>query len=126
MASRREEQREEVRFQVLRLLNENPEMSTRQIAVKVGISNGAAYYCLSALISKGLVKLGNFAFSRNKRQYAYILTPRGIRQKAILASKFFERKLHEFEVLKQEIAELEDEIGLESKTDSFVNKRSFD
>lgn len=120
MASRREEQQEEVRFRILKLLNDNPEMSTRKIAKEVCISNGAAYYCLTALISKGLVKLRNFASSSNKRKYAYVLTPRGIRQKAILAASFFERKLQEFEDLKQEIAELEDEIGSSDEVTSFL------
>lgn len=116
MASRREEQKEEVRFRVIRLLNENPEMSTRQIAKKVGISNGSAYYCLNALMAKGMVKLGNFKASKQKGRYAYILTPRGIREKTILTAKFLERKLQEFEDLKREINILEDEVGRKNET----------
>ena len=113
MASRRENRREEVRFRVLRLLNDNPEMSTRQIANTVGISNGSAYYCLTALMQKGMIKLGNFASSKSKRRYAYILTPRGIREKTILTVKFLNLKLQEYEDLKQEIELLEDEVGQE-------------
>ena len=56
MASRREEQQEDIRFRVLRLLTDNPQMSTRDIANAVGISNGAAFYCLSALVEKGLLE----------------------------------------------------------------------
>ena len=126
MASRREEQREEVRFRVLRLLNENPQLSTRQIAYKVGVSNGAAYYCLTALMEKGFVKLGNFASSLRKRRYAYILTPRGIREKTILTAKFLDRKIKEFEVLKKEIAELEDEVGIEGPLPEDIIRRKLD
>ena len=118
MASRRDEQQEEVRFRVLRLLNENPELSTRQIAGVVGISNGSAYYCIIALMEKGMVKLGNFASSSRKGRYAYILTPRGIREKTLLTAKFIERKIQEFEDLKREIELLEDEVGLTTKTAS--------
>ena len=112
MASRRQEQKEEVRFRVIRLLNNNPEMSTRQIAKQVGISNGSAYYCINALMAKGMVKLGNFTASKHKGRYAYILTPRGIREKTVLTGQFLERKLREFEDLKHEIDLLEEEVGL--------------
>ena len=98
---------------VLRLLNENPEMSTRQIASRIGISNGSAYYCLTELLKKGLLKLGNFKASQHKGRYAYILTPRGIREKVLLTAKFLERKHKEFEELKREIDMLEDEVGLD-------------
>ena len=111
MASRRQNQQEEVRFKVMRLLAENPEMSTRQIADEVGISNGAAYYCLSALIDKGLVKLGNFSANPRKGQYAYLLTPTGIKEKAILTSRFLERKRREYAELRAEIVALEGEVG---------------
>ena len=110
MSSKRESHQEEIRFRVLKLINENPKISTREIARLVGISNGAAYYCLSALIKKGLVKFGNFATSKNKRKYAYLLTPRGVKEKTLLTVSFFERKLKEFEDLKKEIHELENEI----------------
>ena len=111
MASRRKEQQEDVRFRVLRLLNENPELSTRQIAEEVGISNGSAYYCLNALLQKGMVKLGNFAASEHKGRYAYILTPRGIREKAVLTARFLERKVQEYDDLKREISVLEKEVA---------------
>ena len=112
MASRRKENLEDVRFRVIRLINENPEISTRQIAKKVGISNGAAFYMISALIDKGLVKLENFLSNPRKRRYAYILTPRGIREKSLLTYCFLERKKQEFEELRTEIETLEEEVGL--------------
>mgnify|MGYP002642282598 FL=1 len=112
MASRREEQQAEVRLKVMRLISQNPEVSTRQVAEDVGISNGSAYYVLTALVEKGLVKLGNFKNNPRKGQYAYLLTPRGIREKSLLTHSFIERKREEFEALKAEITALEEEAGL--------------
>ena len=91
----------------MRLLSENPEISTREIADEVGVSNGKAYYCVTALIEKGLVKVQNFSKSEKKAAYLYQLTPRGIREKALLTATFLERKRQEFEDLKAEIARLE-------------------
>ena len=111
MASNRAERQEETQFRVMRLLEENPEISTRQIADAVGVSNGKAYYCVSALIEKGLVKMKNFSNSDKKTSYLYQLTPLGIREKTLLTTKFLERKLEEFEDLKAEIARLEGDLG---------------
>ena len=111
MASRRNVQREETRLRVMRLLAEDPERSTRLIAEAVGISHGAAYYVLAALIEKGFVKLGNFSRNPKKGQYAYLLTPRGLREKTILTQGFIERKRAEYEDLRTEIEALERELG---------------
>ena len=92
MASQREQQQLETRFLVIRLLDENPSISTREIAQKVGISNGAAYYCVTALVEKGFVKLKNFTHSKTKANYIYELTPRGIRAKASLTVSFLSAK----------------------------------
>ena len=112
MASQREQQQQETRFKVMRLLDENPSISTREIARRVGISNGAAYYCVTALVEKGFVKLKNFTQSKTKANYIYELTPRGIRAKAVLAVSFLERKRQEYDDLKLEIEWLENELGV--------------
>ena len=116
MASKREQHREDVRFRVMELLQEDPSITTREIADKVGISNGAAYYCVTALIEKGFVKLKNFARSNTKSNYLYELTPRGIRAKALLTTQFLERKRQEYSNLKAEIERLEYELGLNDPT----------
>ena len=113
MASQRGQQQEETHFRVMRLLDEDPSISTREIAKKVGISNGAAYYCVTALVEKGFVKLKNFTQSKNKANYIYELTPRGIRAKAALTVSFLERKRNEYEDLKLEIERLESELGVD-------------
>ena len=115
MASQREQQQQETHFRVMRLLDEDPSISTREIAHKVGISTGAAYYCVTALVDKGLVKLKNFTQSKTKAHYIYELTPRGIRAKAALTVSFLERKRHEYEDLRLEIERLESELGVQEK-----------
>ena len=112
MASNREQRRQEMHFKVMRLLAEYPYISTRQIANRVGISNGAAYYCVTALVEKGFVKLKNFTKSKTKSNYIYELTPRGIHAKAALTVQFVERKREEYNELKAEIERLENEIVL--------------
>ena len=97
----------------MRLLDEDPSISTREIAKQVGISNGTAYYCVTALIEKGFVKLKNFTQSKTKSNYIYELTPRGIRAKAALTVSFLDRKRHEYEDLRKEIERLESELGVE-------------
>ena len=115
MASNRDQRQQETHFRVMRLLKDNPLISTREIARKVGISNGAAYYCVTALVDKGFVKLRNFTHSKNKANYIYELTPRGIRAKAALTVQFLERKRAEYGQLKAEIERLESELGLDDK-----------
>ena len=90
-------------------------MSTRQLAKAMGISNGSAYYCLNALVEKGLVKLGNFKRSEHKGRYAYVLTPSGIAERAGLTQRFLARKRAEYIVLQKEISELERELSLGPK-----------
>jgi EPS-associated MarR family transcriptional regulator len=107
VASRRKEHQEDAKFRVFQIINENPQMTTREIAQKVGISNGSAYYLLTSLIDMGFVKLSNFKDSSQKIKYSYLLTPKGIREKSLVTSKFLVRKKQEYELLKKEIIKLE-------------------
>jgi EPS-associated MarR family transcriptional regulator len=111
VASRRKELQEDAKFRMLQIINENPQMTTREIAQKVRISNGSAYYLLTSLIDMGFIKLSNFKESSQKVKYSYLLTPKGIREKSFVASKFLVRKKQEYELLKKEIIELERDIG---------------
>ena len=111
MASRRKEHQEDAKFRVFQIINENPQMTTRQIAQKVGISNGSAYYLLTSLIDMGYVKLSNFKDSRQKIRYSYLLTPKGIREKSLVTNRFLVRKKQEFEALREEINSLEIAVG---------------
>lgn len=118
MASNREKRQQEVNFWVMQLLQEDPSISTREIAHRVGISNGTAYYCLTALIDRGFVKLKNFTQSRTKSNYLYEFTPRGIRIKAGLTLQFLERKKKEYNDLKAEILNHERKLGLDQQETS--------
>ena len=110
MTSKRTKLQEDTHFRVLRLLQENPEMSQRELAAAVGVSVGGIHYVLNALIEKGLVKLGNFTAAEDKRRYAYILTPKGIARKAALTRAFLVRKIEEYEALIEEIEVLSSEL----------------
>ena len=101
---------EEARFQILRLLCEDPSLSQRDLGERVGVSLGAVNYCLKALIERGLVKAGNFAASQNKPGYSYLLTPSGIAEKARLTSRFLARKKAEYDALRIEIETLSREV----------------
>jgi EPS-associated MarR family transcriptional regulator len=94
---------EEARFQILRLLHENPELTQRELGARVGVSLGAVNYCLKALTERGLVKASNFSKSPNKLGYAYVLTPAGIAEKTMLTGRFLARKKAEYEALRAEI-----------------------
>ena len=78
-------------------------MSSRQVADAVGISNGSAYYILTALVEKGLVKLENFKKNPNKVNYFYVLTPAGITEKTKLTLNFMRKKMREYDELKKEL-----------------------
>nr|WP_274384758.1 MarR family EPS-associated transcriptional regulator [Oricola indica] len=108
------EQREDVRFRVLRMLEDNPDCSQRDIARQLGVSLGAVNFCLNALIEKGHVKVNNFRAADNKLRYAYLLTPKGISEKAALTSRFLRRKLREYESLKREIEMLQGEQSVQN------------
>jgi len=99
--------KEDTRFRVMRILEEEPELSQREIAQRLGISLGGVNYCLNALIEKGQVKVRNFRASNNKIRYAYILTPKGIADKTAMTGRFLQRKLAEYEALKAEIQALQ-------------------
>lgn len=116
MSSRRPKLQEDTHFRVLRILQENPEMSQRELAEAVGVSVGGIHYVLNALIDKGLVKLGNFTAAKDKRRYAYVLTPTGIARKAALTRGFLARKREEYEALREEIEALSSELGNDQAT----------
>ena len=107
MTSKRIKLQEDTHFRVIRLLQENPEMSQRELAEAVGVSVGGIHYVLNALIDKGLVKLGNFTAAEDKRRYAYVLTAKGISRRTKLTKEFLARKMAEYEALREEIATLQ-------------------
>ncbi len=102
---------QEIQLQLLRYLDEHPQVSQRELSEHLGVSLGKTNYCLRALVDKGLVKARNFKNNRHKRAYLYILTPAGMEAKAKITARFLQRKMEEYEALKREIASLQAEVA---------------
>ena len=97
-------------YTVLKILNDNPKITQRQLAKEMGLSLGKTNYVIHALIDKGWVKFSNFKGSDNKSGYMYLLTPKGIADKSVLAQNFLRRKSEEYNRLKEEIEILKNEL----------------
>ena len=101
---------DEYRCKILRIIEQDPDISQRELARALGISLGRANFCLQALIEKGWIKANNFKNSNNKKAYMYILTRRGIAEKARVTTRFLERKMAEYEAIQREIESLKHEV----------------
>jgi EPS-associated MarR family transcriptional regulator len=102
---------EEISYKLFKLIEEDTDISQRELAKKMGISLGKANYCLKALMDKGWLKARNFKNSNNKIAYAYVLTPKGLREKTKITAQFLKRKVSEYETLKTEIEQLRQEVS---------------
>lgn len=111
MVSNRKEQQEDAKLRLFQIISKNPQLTSREIAQKLRISNGSAYYLLISLIDMGFLKLSSFKDNKQKSKYAYLLTPKGFREKSLLTSSFLKRKKKEYLDLKDEIDNLEKQIG---------------
>ena len=96
----------ETHLKILKHIESNPHISQRQLAQELGVSVGKINYCVQALITKGLVKMGNFKRNSNKMSYLYLLTPAGIEEKTSLTTSFLKCKIAEHEKITQEITGL--------------------
>jgi EPS-associated MarR family transcriptional regulator len=110
MTSRQANFQEDTHFRIMHILQENPDLTQRELADRLGMSVGGLNYCLNALIDKGLVKMQNFSNSKNKFKYVYLLTPMGIAEKVALTTRLFNRKMEKYEALKLEIEALKSEV----------------
>lgn len=97
---------DEIQYRLLKALEEDPSVTQRELAARLGISLGKANYCLRALIARGWVKMDNFRRNPNKMGYVYLLTPRGIEVKAQITLRFLRHKMLEFDLLKADIERL--------------------
>ena len=93
-------------YSLLKTLEENPGLSQRDLAKRLGVSLGKVNFCLNALVAKGSIKINNFRNSDNKLAYAYLLTPAGVEQKARMTVQFLKSKVQEYERLRAEIEDL--------------------
>lgn len=100
-------------YRILRILNESPHISQRTLAERMGISLGKVNFCLAELATKGWIKVNQFKNSRNKVGYSYLLTPKGIEEKAKLTLYYLKLKAQEYESIKREIEDLHQELEKE-------------
>jgi EPS-associated MarR family transcriptional regulator len=107
---------QDIHFKLLHILEENPKITQRDLAKKLGISLGGANFCLKALIEIGHIKINNFKNNPNKSSYLYLLTAQGLSKKMILATGFLKRKMDEYEALKMEIDQLHLTLHTQSKS----------
>lgn len=124
MTQRSDHLREDARLRALRLIEVNPSITQRELAEALGISLGSTHYMLSALTERGFLKLRRFSAARDRRGYAYILTPSGLAEKAAIAARFLARKLNEYEALRAEIEELSAELSGELRHDALPERKS--
>ena len=111
----------DIRLDLLRRLELNPEYTQRELSQEMGVSLGKINYCMKKLTEKGLVKITNFAHNPTKICYLYLLTPRGVEEKSRLTFLFLKRKITEYEILKTEINELK----LEIESEGFINENRY-
>ena len=102
--------KQELEYKVLKCLEKNPNITQRQLANELGVSLGKTHYLISSLIKVGWVKLDNFKRSDNKMAYMYLLTPKGVNEKAKITKTFLVRKENEYQRLKRDIEQLRSEV----------------
>ena len=97
---------------LMRVINENPQMTQRDLSSRMGLSLGKINFLIKSLIEKGFIKADNFKNSNNKISYLYLLTPAGIEEKTRITYRFLKRKMEEYEKLENEIRHLKKEVDL--------------
>lgn len=101
---------EEAHLRILKIVSGEPNISQRQLAVRLSISLGKTNFLIRSLFEKGLVKAGNFQRAKNKLRYVYVLTPKGIKERVRLTRAYLARKEAEYEALQMEIEVLKKEM----------------
>ena len=102
--------KQELQYRALKIVEQYPQITQRQLSKELGVSLGKAHYVVKALVEVGWIKLENFQRSDNKLGYAYLLTPAGVVEKAKITRQFLRRKQQEYQQLKREIEQLKTEI----------------
>ena len=112
---------QDAHFRVLKLLEDNPQLSQRDLADRLGISLGKSNYLLRALIEKGHLKVEALRRGGDRlNKIAYLLTPEGFQSRRKMTRNYLERKRVEYEALKAEIEALTQETdGQGAQTPSF-------
>ena len=109
---------DEIRYQLLKRLEQNPNLTQRELAEALGISLGKTNYCLNSLIERGWIKVQNFRKNQHKLGYAYLLTAKGLDEKAQVTLQFLKRKQQEYDELVKELEALREEAALISSVEA--------
>lgn len=123
MPTRRQTANDDTLFWTLKLLQDKPGMTQRSLAKEVGINVSSINFCLKALVEKGWIKMGSFSRNPDKLSYAYLLTPTGVAEKAALTRRFLQRKIAEYEKLREEIEALQVEAGADNTDTTLLTQR---
>ena len=116
---------QEIRYRLLNLLTDEPQLRQLDMARRMGISVGKVNFCISELAKKGLIKVNRFKSAKNKVPYSYILTPWGIEEKGRITVRFLKRKIEEYEEIKRQIGVLTEEVeenGLQGLAESEIGE----
>ena len=89
----------EDQLDLMHIIEKDGKASQRLISQNSGFSIGKVNYCLKALIDIGFIKIHNFNNSNKKLNYAYILTPMGIKEKTAITKQFIIKKKQEYDKL---------------------------
>lgn len=116
---------DEIRYQLLRYIQENPNVSQRELASKMGVSVGKVNYCIKALVDVGHIKLNNFKSSQDKAKYAYLLTPKGIKEKMAVTVRFLESRRRQYDLIEKEIQNLQQEVAMQIEQSNKNNHTEF-
>ena len=113
---------QDLELRALKILEQQPNLTQRELSEALGVSLGKTNYLLKSLIDVGWVKLDNFQKSDSKWGYAYLLTPSGVSEKAAITLRFLKKKKQEYDNLQIEIAKLQKEIKQQQKQTHRQNK----
>ena len=105
---------QELEYKALKLLEQQPDLTQRQLSEALGVSLGKTHYLIKSLIDVGWLKLENFKKSHNKWGYLYLLTPKGILEKSLITTRFLKSKQKEYNRLRNEIELLKQEVKNQS------------
>ncbi len=98
-------------YEIYKLIQAEPEISQRELARRLGVSLGKANYCIQGLIGKGLVKASKFYNKKNKLVYLYLLTPKGIEDKAVVTMRYLKRRMKEYDEIREENVQIKEEMA---------------
>ena len=101
---------QEIRYRLLNLLADEPQLRQLDMAKMMGISVGKVNFCISELAKQGLIKVKRFKSAKNRVPYSYFLTPHGIEEKGRITVRFLKRKIAEYEEIKRQIVILAEEV----------------